>query len=573
MNDYTKNTDHKKHILLIEDDTFDAKLVMRHLEREHPDCYDITHIVSVEALADMNEEQQFDVALLDMHLPGLSGVDAVDYVQRFDSKLAIIILTGEDDKKTAKEAARHGAQDYIVKGNSNGDIIHRSIGYSIDRKQYQNSIMYLQQCDRLTGLFSREVFQTLLSGALVKALGNQSSLAVFHINLDHFKKINEFYGEDVGNIVINEVASRLSQNLQKTHLVARIDSDQFLFAYEGLGEMDAYASLAQKILEVINEPFKLGELDIQITASVGVAFSEKGEDSTPALLKRAERALRNTKKAGRNGYQFYSQHMDALTEEKLFINVELPKAIKNNEFFLCYQPQVSLQTGAVVGVEALLRWVHPEKGFIPPDKFIPIAEKSGMIHEISVWVLNEVKKQALLFAEKNIEVAVNISAAELSQDGVVSWLQNVSDAFQETKCQLVLELTETAVMNDVDRSLSVMHAIKDMGIKLHVDDFGTGYSSLSYLRKLPVDTLKIDRSFVMDMTKDNEDMKIVELIISLAHALDITVVAEGVEDDNVEKQLQLLGCDIAQGYYYAKPMVIDELKTWIKEKAASLEVA
>lgn len=426
--------------------------------------------------------------------------------------------------------------------------------------------------DGLTGLPNRLLFQERLNQALAQARRQNHQAAVFLLDLDRFKVINDSLGHAVGDQLLKTIAERLHMRFKEVDTVARLGGDEFALVLSDLTETTEVSAIAEVLLEEISRLIVVGSHDLVITPSIGIsAFPADGADGI-TLLRNAEAALTRAK-AERNGYQFYAPTMNASSAEWLTLESHLRKAEDRGELFLQYQPQLDSKTGAVVGVEALVRWQHPEKGLISPGTFIPLAEATGLIVPISEWVLRTACLQNVAWQRMGlppIRMAVNLSGRHLKQHAELVRL--VAATLEETGLEsrfLELELTESILMEDVEATIQTLSDLNDLGVTLSIDDFGTGYSSLSYLKRFPIDTLKIDQAFVREITTDEGDAAIVKAVIALAHSLGLTVIAEGVETADQLAFLRQEGCDELQGYFFSRPLKRDDLTNFLQTRAPS----
>jgi diguanylate cyclase (GGDEF)-like protein len=396
-----------------------------------------------------------------------------------------------------------------------------------------------------------------LQHAIAYAGRSGAKVALFFLDLDNFKTINDSLGHPVGDALLKAVAERLRSCVRDTDTISRQGGDEFLISLPEVVDIDDVAAFAEKLLERISGVFDIDGHELATSVSIGIALYPDDSEDFDTLLKKADTALFEAKAAGRNTYRFFAEQMNIEASEYLRIRNGLRRALEKGEFVLHYQPQVDLHNGRVVGAEALIRWRHPDLGMVPPGRFIPVAEDSGLIVPIGEWVLREACWQAAAWQAAGLPrmtVAVNLSAIQFKRGNVE---QSVSRALTESGIDpalIELELTESILIKNADSVLATLRRLKALGVKLSIDDFGTGYSSLSYLKRFNVDKLKIDQSFVRDLATDPEDEAIVRAIIQLAHSLNMGTVAEGVEDVGTLGQLQMYGCDEAQGYHFARPM-------------------
>ena len=426
-----------------------------------------------------------------------------------------------------------------------------------ERKKSDAIIQHLAHHDSLTGLPNRSLFQDRLDQASAMTLRTKKQTALLFLDLDNFKDVNDTLGHPIGDQLLRQVAARLQTCVRQSDTVARLGGDEFAIVYSNLEDSGLVQPMAQRIINLISEPFLIDGERIRTSASIGVALVPDDTDRTDRLIKFADMALYHAKSMGRNCFQYFNAGMDEEMRRRKAMEEDLRQAIDQNAFSLAYQPQLHLEDGAVFGAEALLRWQHPTRGNIPPFEFIPLAESNGMIREIGHWVLRTACAQARSWMDAGhpaIQVSVNLSAVEFMSDDL---LEKVKAVLLETRLppqHLELEITESAVMTDMDKAIKTMAAIRQIGVSLAIDDFGTGFSSLSYLKKFPVQVLKIDRSFVQDILTNPEDAAIASAIVNLGQSLGLNVVAEGVEEAEQADCLRNMGCRSAQGYYFGRPV-------------------
>ncbi|RJG02515.1 putative bifunctional diguanylate cyclase/phosphodiesterase [Noviherbaspirillum sedimenti] len=426
-----------------------------------------------------------------------------------------------------------------------------------DQRAAEERVRYLAQHDGLTGLPNRSHLLESLRQSLSLARRQQFKLGLLMFDLDRFKAINDSLGHAAGDDLICAVAERLKQNLRAEDLIARPGSDEFLIVLPYVNDSQDLARAALKLQRCFEMPFVIERQDLYLTPSIGIGTFPDDGDTPEQLVLRAETAMYQAKKAGGNGFAFYAAEMSALAREHLALENQLRQAIENREFHLHYQPQHDLQSNAIVGVEALIRWNRPGQGMIAPLKFIPVAEMSGLIVPIGEWVMQEACRQAQDWQMRGAEpigVAVNVSARQFKDPELITKIAQCLESTGLDPHLLELELTESIVMEDPANSAARLKKIRDLGVSISIDDFGTGYSSLSYLRQFPIDILKIDRSFVRDVNVDAHNAAIVTAILAMARQLQIGVVAEGIETAEQQAFLAQHGCGIGQGFYFSKPV-------------------
>jgi diguanylate cyclase (GGDEF)-like protein len=435
-----------------------------------------------------------------------------------------------------------------------------------EQQAAQKKIEFIAYHDALTELPNRLLAKYHLEQAILAAERENSKVALLFIDLDKFKTINDSLGHVIGDGLLKGVAIRLRECLRDIDTLSRQGGDEFLIVLNNIRDTESITVLAEKILERMAEPFEIDHHELSISLSIGIAvYPDDGKDFD-MLLKKSDTAMYQAKESGRNTYRFHTEQMNADAIEHLRMRNGLRRALEHGEFVLHYQPQISFATGAVIGAEALIRWNHPELGMVPPGRFISIAEDSGLIVPIGDWVLREACRQAVAWRKAGLPeliVAVNLSAVQFKRGDVEkSVIQALSESGLEPAL-LELELTESILIKDTEKVLATVRQLKSLGVKLSIDDFGTGYSSLSYLKRFDVDKLKIDQSFVRDMADDPNDAAIVRAIIQMAKSLNLTTIAEGVEDERQLALLRLQHCDEAQGYHFARPMPADEFEKFM----------
>lgn len=426
-----------------------------------------------------------------------------------------------------------------------------------ERKRVEETIRYLAYYDALTNLPNRMLFNDRLTLALSHARRSRQMLAVMFLDLDQFKIINDTLGHTLGDKLLQGVAQRLTNCLREGDTVARLGGDEFALLLVGITRIEDATRVAQKILEILKPIFSLEGHEFHITTSIGIALYPSDGEDVQTLLKNADTAMYHAKAQGRNNYQFHTATMNSRVFERLTMENSLRRALEREELLVYYQPQLSLNTGQVVGIEALVRWQHSNLGPISPAQFIPLAEETGLIVAIDEWVLQTACIQNRIWQEAGfppLRMAVNLSAHHFRQRNLIETVAKILEETNLDPKQLDLELTESTIMENAEKAITTLHELKTMGIRLSVDDFGTGYSSLSYLKRFPIDILKIDQSFIRDITTDPNNAAIASLIIAMAHSLKLKVIAEGVETNEQLAFLNSEGCDEIQGYLFSQPL-------------------
>ncbi len=558
-------------ILLIEDDEGDAFLVRELLMEAEQFNFDLIHVERLSHGLDVLASERCDVILLDLSLPDGYGPEIIYPVQEAANGIPIIILTGLDSEGVGIQLVKEGVQDYLVKDSFDSQNLIRAIRYAIERQRMLFQLekareleQYLAYHDALTSLPNRKLFYDRLAHTISRARRNDKMVGVMFLDLDGFKRINDTLGHGAGDELLKITAERLKHVIRESDTVARLGGDEFTVIIDHISQEQDVISVCDKILRTLEKPYKIDSNEFFITSSIGVSLYPFDGENIEELIKNADVAMYRAKGAGKNNYQFYNISMDAQAMEHLEMERSLRRALENNELYLHYQPLFNMQQKTITSLEALVRWQHPELGNIPPSKFIPIAEETGLINPLGEWIINTACIQnKTLQAEgyQPVRVAINLSTHQFRDKNLFETVTNALDKSRLNPQFMSLEITESSVMRDVEYAIDTLQAFKDLGIQVAVDDFGTGYSSLSYLKQLPADTLKIDRSFIDGIPTDRNDASITSAIIGLAHNLELGVVAEGVETSEQLSYLQQLKCDEMQGYHLSKPLPFDTLKT------------
>ncbi len=525
-----------------------------------------------------------DVVLLDVNMPKVTGFDILS-AMRANPRLKhipVLVLTSSDGASTKLRALQLGASDFLAKPVDPSELALR-LRNTLAAKAYQDRLTYY---DILTSLPNRRMFMERVDWALKNAERVGKSGAILHIDLDRFKKINDTLGHSVGDALLKAVAERLTDCVRSVDTIGRLGKDGSRISLSRLGgdeftvllpeilRCEDAAMVARRILAGMSEVFILTGQELFVTPSIGIAtFPDDGEDAD-SLIKHAEVAMYHCKHRGRNTYEYYSTEMNIRSLEQLKLEQHMRKALQLDELELYYQPKVNVSTGQIIGTEALLRWNHPELGMIPPLKFIPMAEETGLIVPIGAWVLQTACRQNKAWQDAgfgDMHVAVNVSIRQFHEPG---FLDTVKEALQLSGLAphyLTLELTENMIMENASENVHTLHKIKEMDINLSVDDFGTGYSSLSYLTQFPLDELKIDKSFVSGIQHEDDTAPIVSAIIAMAHSLGLKVVAEGVETEPQLAFIRNKHCNEYQGFLFSEPLCVGSLTTLCRSRIAARE--
>ncbi|HEX8949947.1 MAG TPA: EAL domain-containing protein [Dissulfurispiraceae bacterium] len=684
-------------ILLIEDNKGDVGLIkemMRDFAADHT-------LITADRLSsglELLEREACDLVLLDLGLPDSSGIDTLRAVRNKGPELPIIVLTGFSDEELATRAIGLGAQDYLIKGQINGDLLLRSIRYAIERKgtegalresetrlrgiastaldavilidsdgnvsfwndaatrmfgytreemtgkylhsyimperhtdrfkrgfeafrltgegpfigkvyetdarrkdgtefpvelslaalqlkgkwnavgivrditerkRMEEEIRHLAHHDELTGLPNKRLFMEVVKFELAQAQRNERKLAILFLDLDRFKEVNDTLGHGAGDSLLKEVAGRLKASVRKSDTVARIGGDEFNILLSDISRVEDITTIARKVMSAFQRPFLAAGHEFHVTTSIGISIYPDDSEEIETLFRYADIAMYHAKERGRNSHQFYNSEINIRSVERMKFESYLRRTIEREELSVYYQPQVDIKSGHIVCAEALVRWRHPKLGLLPSKLFIPAAEKTGFITTIDEWVMRTACAQFKEWQEAghpSLCVTVNLSARGFQNPDLVATIARILEETGLPPYCLDIEITESTAMYDIDRTITQLNELTAMGVRISIDDFGTGYSSLSYLKRLPIQRLKIDRSFVKDITTDPDDRAIIKAVTAMAHNMKMTVVAEGVETREQLNFLHETQCDEAQGYFYSKPLPPEEFSDLIASK-------
>jgi diguanylate cyclase (GGDEF)-like protein/PAS domain S-box-containing protein len=509
------------------------------------------------------------------------------------AKIASAVAEAADDEQAysvdcrinrpdGTECVVHVLAEAVVDDSGKPLRFHGTVQDITEREKAELQIRMLAYYDALTGLPNRQRFKEQAGHAMTAAQRVGTKMALIYLDLDHFKRINDTLGHTAGDTLLRGVAQALTNIVRGTDIVAKVDAetsvssslarlggDEFTIMLTGLSRSESAARVAKRILHSLSRPLRIDDREYVVTGSMGIAiYPDDGED-VDALLRNADIAMYAAKEEGRNTYRFFSGKMNARMMDRLALESDLRTALERDELILHYQPQVEALTKRIVAVEALVRWEHPKKGLIPPLEFIGIAEETGLIIPLGEWVMRTACAQAVAWQQAGItpmRMAVNIASQQLTQSDLVTTVHKVLDATSLDGQYLDIEITESSLMTDVEATTQKLWNLKETGLSLSVDDFGTGYSSMSYLKRFPLDALKIDRSFVRDLTVDANDAAITKAVIALAKALDLSTIAEGVEEEEQLAFLREQGCDLIQGFLISRPMPADRIRPLLESQ-------
>lgn len=561
-------------ILIVDDEAAIRDLLQAILSGK----YKCTTAESAEAALVFLETEEFDVVISDINMGGMSGIELVSLVVASSPDTVVMMISGKSDLDAPIEALRTGAFDYIKKPFDIDEVelaVDRAVEHAnllSSKRRHENhleqlvvertsKLNYLAYHDSLTDLPNRVFFEDHLSKTLALR-SDHAKTAVLLVSLDRFRALQDTMGHSTGDLLLVEVARRLEGVGNECSTVARIEGDEFALLLLNAESPDHVADFADEIFKVFVPPFSVGEDEVFIPISMGISLSPDNGVDAPSLLKKAGAALTHVRKAGGGDYKFFTSdlHDDAL--RRIALENEMRRALERNEFELFYQPKVDMNSREIVGMEALLRWNHPELGLVPPLSFIPLAEETGLIVPIGEWVLQRSCAQSKAWHDKgfDLQIAVNLSPRQFQQKDLVGKIIGIVRDSGLDPHLLNLEVTESSIMNNAESAGSILRELREKGIKVSIDDFGTGYSSLGVLKDLPIDVLKIDKTFVNDVTTNADDAALVAAVITLAHNLRLRIVAEGVETEEQLVFLRGQKCDEWQGYLCSKPLPASEFE-------------
>jgi diguanylate cyclase (GGDEF)-like protein len=567
--EYTSSESSPEHpILLIEDDLADAHQILSLLDAASRLAgHRVHHATRLSDALVFLKTQACHVALVDLSLPDAMGLDTVTNVRLASPGTPIIVLTRVPDDALAIQAIEAGAQDYLVKADLNPRSLVRAIHYVTERKKADERLAYLAHYDQLTGLANRTLFREKLERAISFAKRNGTEIAMLLLDLDSFKVANDTLGHDTGDDLLRTMSARLVHTARETDTLARLGGDEFAVIMHGVTEIDTVAGMAGRLSENLALPISIGERELTTTTSIGIALYPSDAKTIEELVKCADLAMYRAKERGRNNFQFYSEELTAKAARYHALSNDLRQAIRRKEFCLHYQPVVHLKSGRILGMEALLRWRRHQQLVLPND-FTPTLEETGLIVPVGEWAIREACSQLREWHAAGYDelvISVNLSPRQFRQENLGRSIIQVLEETALPPKSLQIEITESVVMEDTKATIATLRELKQLGVLIAIDDFGTGYSSLAYLQKLPVDVLKIDRTFIKGIPQ-HDDGTLAKAIIGLAHSLGLKAIAEGIESEEQKRLVAVLGCEAFQGYLYSHPLPAEQCAALLQQR-------
>ncbi len=546
-------------ILLVEDDQVDYKLIAQLLRQAYGNNFSLTWSTNAKQAIKEFNSASFDICLIDYQLGKTSGIGLLNQIHKEGHlDIAVILLTGRDSFQFDKKATIAGATDYLVKKDLKSELLERSIRYSLRQKETERKVTYLAYHDSLTGLANRSLFRNYLERAITASARHQEYAAVLFIDLDNFKSVNDSLGHSVGDNLLIEIARHLESDIRHEDIIARFGGDEFVLLLNRLdkNKSNAYeqvSTIIEKIGKTINQPIMAAGHEIKMSASIGATLFSQNSIDSESLLKQADIAMYRAKSDGKNAFRFFELEMEESANSSYWIEQDLKDAITLGQLELYFQPIVDNKTKYICGAETLIRWNHPKRGLIPPNDFIPKAEESDLICAIGLFVL----EQTCLYLQTKPKidyVSINIGKRHFEDSLFADDIKKILDKTGVKPEQIVIELTENMFLKNTVSSCEKMNSLKSTGLRFALDDFGTGYSSLSVLKDLPFDILKIDRAFTSTVGGEASSEAIILAIIAMAHALGLSVIAEGLEQSKQVNFMVQNGCYGSQGYFFSRPV-------------------
>ena len=560
-------------VLLIDDDEVDTRIIESNLRKCGLEI-SLDKIVDPEVGKDMAMSGTYSCMLMDFRYPTGNAFELFNDLLKTpcSQRPPVILMTNLGSEGVAAQSIQFGAQEYLSKSEISPWNLRRMIESACEKGEMQRQMEAREQelvrmsfYDSLTGLANRQLFNDRLGHHMRDAARHDQIFALLMMDLDLFKNVNDSYGHTVGDKLLMQVAERLSGSMRESDTIARLGGDEFAAILSSIDEADGSFIVVEKIQHAFDEPFVIDDLAVRCGISIGITVYPDGGDSAEDLLKHADTAMYEAKKSA-SGIAYFNPASTEVFRHNAMLSQDLKSVIAADELEVHFQPQVSLDGDELVGAEALVRWCHPDEGYIDPERFVPMAERSRLICDLTLQVLEKTLRQCCDWHRRGIDLStsVNLSARILSDTCFPAKVLAILDRYQLPRHKLCLEVTETAIMNSPQMAENILSSLSDCSIRIAIDDFGTGYSSLKYLRQFPIDEIKIDRVFVRNLDAGGADRKIVNSVVALGRSLDMRVVAEGVESAAAMDALRQLGCDVAQGYYICEPLPPAGFDAWLE---------
>lgn len=555
-------------VLVVEHDEQLANQLLGLLRDPDRSRYKLVRTDRLVSAVEKLDQRPYDAVLLSLELPDCPGVEAVRRLVAARPGIPIIAHSLTEDEGLALFSVQAGAQDYLSGADLRPVSLRRSISHAIERKRSEERLTHIAHHDQLTGLANRVLLSERLSQSLSRARRRNHLVAVFFLDLDRFKAINDTLGHDAGDELLSQVAKRLRGSVRETDTVARMGGDEFAVVLEELDRAEEATLLAQRVLNSFATPFKLNCGEVGTSTSIGIALFPHNGKGVEELLKCADSAMYRAKSTGRDNYQFFSEELHAQAVRQVQLESELRIAIDEEEFVVHFQPQLHLQTSRIMGVEALVRWRRPGGVLMPPSEFVSVLEDTGMVPAVGEWVLRKTCSQVRAWNSSSplhLRAAINISARQFEDAYFVEAVRRAMYDYAMQGGDIELEITESVLMRDTERTLHTFEELRALGVRIAIDDFGTGYSSLAYLKRFPIDSLKIDRSFIEDLNSSAGGAELAAAVIGLGKNLALDVIAEGVETQEQLDFLKRHNCSAAQGFFIARPADAGTTTQWLSK--------
>ncbi|MBN8555389.1 MAG: EAL domain-containing protein [Deltaproteobacteria bacterium] len=563
-------------ILLIEDNAADVEIFKKVIERAaDANLYRIESAKTLAKAQKLIEKEKFTVIILDLHLPDGKGLETIEFLKSLGIEIPIIVMTGMDDGKIGIEAVRQGAQEYIVKGSINGNLLSDSIKHAIERhkivyglEKEKDQHQYFADHDHLTNLPNRKLLYAHFELAIAQAQRTSKSLAVLFLDIDDFKLTNDTYGHVVGDQLLKSLASRLTGCLRAGDMAARLGGDEFMVVLSNVESPRAAGIAAERILDSISQMYEIDKFKINPTFSIGISLFPQDDGSADGLVSAADVAMLQAKQLGKNQYGFFSPQINVKAQEIKELESQLMTAFKNGEFDIHYQPEYQLSDKSVTSVQALIRWKHPELGLVPAKHFIPFIEQNEFLLTLNSWILEKTAEQIKNWKKLkgiSIPVSLNLAPAAFRNEDFIKNFEATLKKYKIDGSEFRLEMREADILNYREKALTFLNSLSALGIQLVLDGFGVGISSITQLEKLPLNAVKIDRSLI-HKCEDPQTKSMIKAIVDIAHGFRLVAIGEGVETESQLEILKTLNCDRVQGFFLNKPLPAEQMMIILSSK-------